>query len=229
MAAGRGDLLADDAQQAVVGTGLGLMGGVVVVGDGDEIQPRFAGAGGDLGDGQRAVAVYGVHVEAAAVPARPTSQRLARARRQRDLARRHGAGGFGLDRHRHVDSGVGDLVQAESDVPLPGRQPAGPVSRRGGLAGDGHRRALPPAPAAKSGRAEIERARLEQSEIDHVAAGGLVVGVAEREARRPRRNVEGDVLVAAGGAVLRRVADVDDSGSGQNRNGRDHAGGGGCD
>ena len=65
-----------------VGWRLELVGGVVVIGDGDEVEAGLARLPRDLGDGEVAVAVHGVDVEGAAVPARARGERLRRALRQ---------------------------------------------------------------------------------------------------------------------------------------------------
>ena len=63
-------------------TALELVGGVVVVGDGEEVEPGSPGLLRQLGRGQLAVAVNGVRVQAARIPSGFSPQRLGRGARR---------------------------------------------------------------------------------------------------------------------------------------------------
>ncbi len=181
VAAVSGDLLAGDERDVAAGLGQpGVVADRVVVGDGQEVEAAPVGQFGQLGDGQAAVAVQGVGVEVAGVPAQavhvgdvPAGRALAV---RRLLGHRLGRrDGVGRDLQRVVQPLRRDPVQAQPDVPRARLGLARQVAGGGPVAGDRVLVAGAARPAAITVRrvaAEVEHALRPVVRQLHVHGGG---------------------------------------------------------
>jgi hypothetical protein len=201
-----GDLFARDQQQAVaqrLRRDLLEVRGGVVVGDRQEVEPDAARLDGVLRDRVVAVAVDGVRVEVALVPAagpaarRDGSRGTWRYDRGRVVGRRLR---IDVDAQVHpVRHGVRVVdARAQEHPPLARDERAAHVAGRRLVGRDDDAAARAAAPAAEAAREEAGAARVEDPQIDHVVRlAGRLLGtlevVGDLEPLRARRHVEGDV------------------------------------
>ncbi len=191
-----GGLTAGDQQQVVeIGCELAqgvVLGGGVVVGDGDEVEAARPGrlqrlehraghAGAAVGQAGP-VRVGGVHVQVAAVPAGPGLHGRGAEPRERAAVLEGDAGGV-------AGLGAGPQVgNAQHQLPDAGRQGPGKIGGRRLGVRDGEALLVAAAPAA-------EPLRIADAQVDHrllVLAG---VGELHRQPHRPRRHPERDLAI----------------------------------
>jgi len=203
VAAGRRHLNSADEDQIGRGGRIEIvpMRDGVVISHGEEIEAGLLGCGMQQDGRACGVGMVSMAMQVAAIPA---GTRAMGTRQARGGVRR--AGGV-VARDMHGDLGPirGQAIEAEDDMPGPGRHRPGQISRSGGVAAQVEPVARPTGPAAKAGWAgKGLRRAVEQTEINH-AIGGLGIGQADRKLRGALGHIKRQVdIVAVGPRYMAR-------------------------
>ncbi len=173
-------------------------GARVVLGRGEEVQPRSACGGDHLGRSPPAVGVHRVQVQVAAVP--PPSRAGDRSRSGAGLEVRPGPAEVERHGQRPLDTRRDDRDRAEDHVPASRADRSREVSRCRPTSRDPERPPRAARPPTEPGRvAEVLPGRVEHPDVDHVGAhpgrrGRRLVVVGHLDLPHAARHLDRDVV-----------------------------------